>query len=382
MLAYTFYETDNRVMRYAETLVKRGDQVDTISLRKKGQSLYNSTNGVNLYRIQKRSVNEKSKLAYLAKILLFWISSFLFVTIMHLKNPYDVIHVHSVPDFEVFAALIPKILGAKVILDIHDIVPEFYASKFSTSDKSFLFRGLLAVERLSIAFANHVIISNHIWEKKLTARSVSPKKCTTIINYPDTSIFHRRKRNQTENGNILIYPGTLNWHQGLDVAINAFALIEKRIPNWQFHIYGAGPYKEALKHIVNGHKLEIRVFLKEFLPIRQIANVMANSHLGIIPKRNDPFGGEAFSTKTLEFMSLGIPILLSRTKIDQYYFTDNLVIFFDPGSVEDLAKAMLSAMRDEGLRNRLAKNALEFVQHHTWDTKKHIYLNIIDALLK
>ena len=53
------------------------------------------------------------------------------------------------------------------------------------------------------------------------------------------------------------------------------------------------------------------------MPIDQIAEVMANADLGIIPKKNDPFGGEAFSTKTLEFMSLGIPIILSRTKIDK-----------------------------------------------------------------
>ena len=46
------------------------------------------------------------------------------------------IHVHSVPDFLVFAALVPKLLGARIILDIHDILPEFYASKFGASKDS------------------------------------------------------------------------------------------------------------------------------------------------------------------------------------------------------------------------------------------------------
>ena len=132
MLAYTFYESDNRVKRYAETLTKMGHQVDVISLRQKGQTSREVTKGVNVYRIQRRIVNEQRKIVYLLKILLFLIKSFIFLTAKHLLKPYDLIHVHSVPDFEIFAALIPKLKGAKLILDMHDIVPEFYVDKFKT----------------------------------------------------------------------------------------------------------------------------------------------------------------------------------------------------------------------------------------------------------
>ena len=120
MLAYTYYESDNRVRRYAEALVKRGDHVDVIALRQKGQTHRDIINGVNLYRIQRRVINEQNKVAYLLKIVFFLINSFIFLSIRHLRKPYDIVHVHSVPDFEVFAALIPKLSGAKIILDIHD----------------------------------------------------------------------------------------------------------------------------------------------------------------------------------------------------------------------------------------------------------------------
>jgi hypothetical protein len=45
-LAYTFYENDNRVIRYAETLSDGGHHVDVIALRRPGQSWINSSNGV------------------------------------------------------------------------------------------------------------------------------------------------------------------------------------------------------------------------------------------------------------------------------------------------------------------------------------------------
>ena len=104
MMAYTFYENDTRVMRYAEALVKRGDTVDAIVLRADGKPRFEVMNGVNVYRIQKRVVNEKGKFAYLSRLMRFFVKSAFFIAGRQLRKKYDVVHVHSVPDFEVFAA--------------------------------------------------------------------------------------------------------------------------------------------------------------------------------------------------------------------------------------------------------------------------------------
>src|SRR5689334_15585202 len=125
MLAYTFYEADNRVRRYAEMLVRRGDHVDAIVLRRPGQPAFEVIRGVHVHRIQKRTVSEKGPFSYLFKLVLFFFRSALDLTMRHLRSAYDVIHVHSVPDFEVFSTIVPRLLGVRVILDIHDIVPEF-----------------------------------------------------------------------------------------------------------------------------------------------------------------------------------------------------------------------------------------------------------------
>lgn len=116
MLAYTFYESDNRVRRYAETLARKGYQVDAITLRKDSQPRYESINGVTIWRIQKRTRDEKNKFAYLYRLLKFFVNSALFISMQHLHQRYDLIHVHSVPDFEVFATLLAKITGARIIL--------------------------------------------------------------------------------------------------------------------------------------------------------------------------------------------------------------------------------------------------------------------------
>ena len=350
MLAYTFYEADNRVRRYAEALAARGDTVEAVALRREGQPRSEVIRGVRVYRIQNRLIDERGPFSYLWKLLLFFLRSMWFLTIRVAKRRYDIIHVHSVPDFEVFATVFPRLGGARIILDIHDIVPEFYASKFNVDKDSLVFRLLLWMEQLSCLYAHHVIIANHLWWKRVSARSVKPDKCTAIINYPDLSIFRARAREGVRCGNewVLCYPGTLNFHQGLDVAIRAMKLLRERSVEFRFRVIGDGPDRNKLKAMVKEFGLEDYVTMKGLVPIEKIAEVMAEVDIGIVPKRKNSFGNEAFSTKIMEFMSMGVPVVASNTRIDQYYFNEQLVQFFESENAEDLAAKILDLLARAG----------------------------------
>jgi glycosyltransferase involved in cell wall biosynthesis len=382
VLIYAFYETDGRAIRYTELLAARGVHVDVIAIREPGTKPYEIVNGVHVYRIQERIINEKNKLSYASRILRFLFHSAWFLTKLQMRGRYDLIHVHSVPDFEVFAAIVPKYQGAKIILDIHDIVPEFYASKFSNHCRGLAFQFLLLIEKLSIRFSDHVIISNDLWKHKLESRSVRPEKCTSLLNYADGSVFFRRERKRTDESFMILYPGTLNWHQGLDIAINAFAKIRNKVPNAHFFIYGDGPEKTKLTELIESLQLIGRVTICPSIPWRNIAEVISNADLGIIPKRNDQFGGEAFSTKTLEFMSAGVPIIVSKTRIDQHYFDDTVVKFFEPENVDDLSNAIVCLVKNKENREKLANNGLNFAKKQSWGIKKNIYLELVDSLCR
>jgi glycosyltransferase involved in cell wall biosynthesis len=381
MVAYTFYEGDSRVRRYAETLAERGDQVDVIALRQKDQSAMEVVNGVRVFRIQRRNITERNKFTYLGKLSLFFLRSMAFLTREQWKAPYDLIHVHSVPDFEVFAAIYPKLTGSKIILDIHDIVPEFYASKFKVSQDSLTFKILVVIERMSTRFSDHVIAANHIWEKRLQERSVPAAKCTTFLNFPDIQNFGHRGRTRTDDRFILLYPGTLNYHQGLDIAIRAFGGIKDQVPNADFHIYGEGEQLAVLKSLVVELGLQERVLFKTFLPFHEIRTVIENADLGIVPKRSEGFGNEAFSTKILEFMALSVPVIVPETAIDRFYFNDSVVRFFTANNENDLGEAMLAMIKNPELRAQLVGNADEFIRKYTWDENKGTYLDLVDSLV-
>ncbi len=382
MIAYSFYEGDNRVMRYAEALAARGDCVDVFALRQDGQQSEEVLNDVRVYRIQSRTRNEKSKWSYLFRILTFFVRALVTVSVKHSRQRYQIVHVHSVPDFLVFAAIMTRLTGTRIILDIHDLSPELYGTKFGSASGSTAFWALSLVERLSAAFADHVIAPNHIWQERLMSRSVAQSKCSVFMNYPDPAVFRPQGRTRRDGKFVMLYPGTLNWHQGLDVAIRAFAKIRSQVPDSEFHIYGEGPSRHDLVQLANELNVADAVMFHSPVSLRNISAIIENADLGIVPKRRDSFGDEAFSTKTLEFMILGIPIILADTTIDRFYFNDDVATFFPSGDCDALAERMLKLIHDAGLRSRQAANALAFVKPYSWDARKSEYLSLVDSLAK
>jgi glycosyltransferase involved in cell wall biosynthesis len=380
MLGYTFYEIDSRVQQYARALVERGDEVDFIGLQKLDQSAEGLVEGVRIFRIQRREFDEKSKVSYLLKLLRFFVSSSMLLSRKHLRNRYDLIHVHSVPDFLVFAACLPRLTGAKIVLDIHDVIPEFYATKFNAPPGSLSFRLLLLLEKICAAFAHHVIIANDIWREKLVSRALRASKCTTILNYPRQLVRQGSKPQKPESKFIILYPGSLNYHQGVDVAIQAFALVKNSIPESEFHIYGEGAEHANIARLIQRLGLEKGVFLRPYVSHQEILRIMADADLGIDPKRTDGFANEAFGGKIFEFMALGVPMVVSDTRTNKHYFNESVVRFCRGGDAEDLARSILAVHENKQATSRLVRSASEFVRGYEWDVQKLIYLGLVDSL--
>ncbi|MGC1375674.1 MAG: glycosyltransferase, partial [Anaerolineales bacterium] len=153
------------------------------------QPVFETIDGVKVYRIQYRQRDERSKFSYLYRLIRFSLKSTFVLSRLHLKRGYHLVHVHNAPDFLVFSAWLPKLGGAKIILDIHDILPEFFANKFRKSQDSVYVRLLKWVEFASARFVSHVIISNHLWYDKITARSVPRNRCSVLVNHVEPDVF-------------------------------------------------------------------------------------------------------------------------------------------------------------------------------------------------
>jgi len=219
-----------------------------------------------------------------------------------------------------------------------------------------------------------------LWKERLISRSVDSSHCTVIRYLPNPRMFYPRPKQQ-QHRFLIVYPGTLNFHQGVDVAIEAFARVLKEIPDAEFHIYGEGPAKPYLAQLVLRLGLAHKVKLREMLPKKQIVEVMAQSDVAVEPKLiGSRFANETCSVKLLEFMALGIPVVASRTRVHKFYYADQMIKFYEADDEKELADAILTLFRDEALRRSLVSEALKYVQANNWLIERERYRELVNRL--
>lgn len=383
MLSYSFFERDNRVARYAKALSARGDIVDVLSLNEDSAPSPEIAQEppVHVYHLRKRQRDERHIVDFILRILSFcWSAHRKLSRLQKLRN-YDVIHVHNVPDFIIFAATLPRLKGAKLILDLHDLLPEFYQSKFHSKPDSPIIQALRFCERLCCRFANHVIVSNHIWREKVAARSADPNRCSAFVNHVDEELFLPRTSELRSPPLIAVFPGGFYQHQGLHIAVRAFALLARESVPVELHIVGDGPERNNLVELTRelGAEQVVRFFPP--VPLKSVPDLLSRADLGVVPKLADGFGNEAYSTKIMEFMAAGLPVVASETKIDRHYFGDGYVHFFKSGNPEDMARAIKEVIQDPTLHERLVRRGLEYVHRENWSRKSQEYLAIVDGLI-
>ncbi len=293
LISYSVYEYDNRVHRYGETLRKRGDHVDVICLGMHGDTeKVVDFNGATLYKIQKREINERGPVSYLLKIMRFYAKAFFRVTRLHVSKKYNVIHYNNIPDFGIFCTVIAKLFGARVILDIHDLVPEFYMRKFDSDENHFIIRLLKWIEKISCRYADHVITVTEMWKNVLTSRSISEEKCSVILNAPYPPLFDvRNAKSDDKKGKpfTLLYHGALNEHFGVDLAIRAMEIVREHVSSVQFLIVGNGREKENLKKLAHALNLDGHVVFIDPVPRTEIPALIQQADMGVVPKRSERF---------------------------------------------------------------------------------------------
>ena len=386
MLVHHYYYRDTRVRRYAEALADAGGRVDVLCVRDKSQPFAGQRSGVKFWTIpiSRRHGNRGSYLLeYGAAFILFAI----WLLALHIKNRYQVIHVHNMPDFLAFVALIPRILGAKLILDVHDPMPEFYMSKYQRQTESALVRLVRVQEKLSSMLAHAVITANSNFKNRLVKRGIPADKITVVRNVPDPKVFDRsRYKKECRSKSkyfTLIYPGTIAPRYGLDVAILALPQLMTKIP--QLRLVIIGPESEHGNELATlAEQLGVSSFVqfKPAIPPEEVPKQIIRAHVGIYPALPDPHMSIATPSKVLDYAVMGIPIIASRLKVLEDLLADSAIMFFEPGNVDQFARCVLELFDSPARRDELVRNADNtFVRTLSWSDERRAYFNLLNRLL-
>ncbi len=386
MVVHAYYPIgEPRVEREALALVAKGFQVDLICLKDQGEPETEQIEGINIYRLPVRRHKGKGIFIQLLEYFSFFFLAFFKLTSLQWKKRYAVVQVHNLPDFLIFCAMIPKIMGARLILDLHDLMPEFYAGRFNQDLNALPIRLLRLQERISCAFADQVITVTSLWRETLIQRGIPAEKVVVVMNVANDRIFQRQMRSNLlfENGQPfrLIYHGTLAERYGIDLAIRAVDQLRASIPNIHLTIHGKGEYLETLVQLKDQLDLDpYVVFSTQYMPIADLPKLIGKAHVGLVPYRQDIFTDGILPTKMMEYVAVGIPVVAARTAAISAYFDENMVRYFTPGDVNDLANSILSLYLNQDLIKQLPINADQFNQRYNWKQMAGFYVESVERL--
>jgi serine/alanine adding enzyme len=399
MVVHAYYPLgETRVQRQAEALMRRGYQVDVISLRKPGEASRETFKGTRIYRLPVRRYRRGGLAAQFVEYMAFLLMAMVLVSWRHLVRPYATIQLHSPPDFLVFAAWLPKLLGARLILDLHDLMPEFYMGRFGRGAGSLPVRLVRLQERISCRFADHVITVSHHWRQNLMDRGVPGDKVSVVMNVADDAIFvrpdqgaetpvpslplHQGADNPNPEEDLhLIYHGVVVERYGLDLVLRAMDRLRDEAPGIQLTILGRGDHMDSLRHLTEELELDGRVTLyDELRPAEELPGIILQADAGIVPYRDDPFTDGLLPTKLMEYGALGLPSIAARTTAIARYFEGTMAELFAPGSVDDLTRVLKEIYRDRSRLAALAARADGFNRDYNWTKIGAEYVNLVRRL--
>ena len=381
----SYFPEDMRVRREAEALVAAGFSVDLLCLRRRTEPAREFLLGINVHRLPLER-RRGGKLRYLYQYAFCFLLVFFRLAWLRLKNRYDLVHVHNMPDAMIFAAIVPKLTGAKLVLDISDPMPEVFMTKFGLPRDHLFIRLVTLQERWSTSFAHWVVTPNISFRDILVERSCPGEKVGIVMNMPPEGIFAGSKNKDSRTTGdpdsfTVMYHGTIVKRHGLHIALEALAMVREKIGGLKLQVYGEGEFVDPFLEAARALNLQDMVVYNGFVPIEKIVGEIGRCDVGIVPNMPGPFTEINLPTRIFEFLVLGKPVISPRTMGILDYFDDETMFFFEPGDARSLADCLLKVHGDpEDVAGKIEKG-IAVCREYSWEKEERKFVARINDLL-
>jgi glycosyltransferase involved in cell wall biosynthesis len=375
------YRSDPRPRREAEALMDAGWEVEVFHDPGNSGLQIDEFEGARIFAVPRVNLRQRSSIAVtLINYVGFFLFSAIRISWQHLRSPYRVVHVHNMPDFLVFLAAIPRLMGAQVILDIHDLMPELASLRFGVSLDHPLVRLFQWIERFSTSFATHVITAGEPFKSRLTRSGTREEKITSIMNTPDPGLFIPQNGTGRANGGfILSYHGSLLEYNSLEVVLGAMALGRPKMPDLEFHIYGQGRELERLRYLSKELGLAEQVRFQGHVPLDRIPSLISSANLGVAPQCRSAFTSLNYPTKVFEYVAMGIPVVMSWSPALAELFSNIPGIFFAPEDSDELADVIWQFYSSASRRQSVASLQKATCRSISWPNERKRLVNLVNS---
>ncbi len=290
-------------------------------------------------------------------LFLFGVALFLLV-----RNRYDAIHSHEEGSF--FAMFLSWISRAPHVYDMHSSLPR----QLENFGYGYLWPAVKLFEILEnsvLKSADAVItIDENLADH---ARSICPSarvfiienmalKADTSTEYPEVD----RLENDLAASNrlVVVYTGTFERYQGLDILLSALRLALSESRNLALVLVGGKERQiQQLRAMAAELHLEDQVFFAGTVPFEEATAYLDMAQVLVSPR----IGGTSVPLKIYSYLQAGKPILATRIRAHTQVLKDGTALLVEPTG-EGLAQGLVRLLEDSELRQRLAVGARELAR--------------------
>jgi len=379
-----YYPLDPRVRREVEALELAGHEVDVICLRRPGEARHETQGSITAHRLS-ITTRRGGRVNYVFQYAAFFAVATLVAAVLHVRRRFDAVQVNSMPDSLVFAAVVPRLMGARVLLDLHECMPEFYAVKFGAGMNHPAVRLVAWLEQAAIRFADRVITCTEQMRQAFVSRGAPPEKIDVVLNSANEDEFDLARLPPSRKVPAefrLICHGTVERIFGIDVIVRAVAQLKDEIPALRLDVYGEGSALGEVQSLAADFGISDRVhFSNRFVPLDELVQAIANADAGVVALRRDIFRDLTHSNKMFDYITMRKPAIVSRTRSVEAYFDESCFQMFNPGDADDLARAIRELYAEPALRDRLVSRAADVNEPYRWPYQRQRYQEIVRALI-
>lgn len=286
----------------------------------------------------------------------------------------DIVHFH---DPECLLIALPlKLIGLKVIYDAHEDVPRQIATKhwiprWIRPFLAFLFE--LFENFVARRIDGVVCSTDHIKRRFLQVS----KRAEAIKNFPILEEFIDLPIEKSDT-RTLCYIGAITRERGILEVLDALQYVK------DVKLIMAGPFQShAFEEELNKHRFWNNVEYRGVVGRREIAQILAESNVGLVTLLNSPNQIESLPVKMFEYMASGTPFIASNFPLwKEIILRSNGGICVDPSSPEDIANAMNKLLSDQKLAFSMGQNGRETVlRDYNWKNEVPRLLAMYDSVI-
>jgi glycosyltransferase involved in cell wall biosynthesis len=379
MVVHASYPPDPRVEREVRVALGEGHEVEVVAMRDGGQPAREVVDGALVVRLPISHKRGGGLVRVISEYVGFTAFASCFISARAIRRRFDVIHVNNPPDFLVLTAAVPKLLGARLVFDVHDFSWEMFSQRFDGRVGGAAAERLLRlIERLATRYADDVVTVHEPYRRALIARGVSASKTTVVMNSVDETLLPATLDGPPSDAFRVVYHGTITPHYGVDLLVEAAAQVAEEIPNLRLEIYGAGDAVAAVRDRVEALGIADRTMLcGRYVPHAEILRLVRSADTGVIPNLPIPLNEHALPTKLFEYVTLGVPVVSADLPTLRRHFSDDEVLFYRAGNAAALAAALTAVARERQAATARAARALRRYEQYRWSISARRYALIL-----